>query len=158
MVVSGQRGATVRTQSPSSPSTVMRRVLASLAALAMLAALPACDFSSSAIGLTGTWEGEVVVGPGASAMRYDVTLRLSDNGSTVSGTGTVGSAAGDQTFAVINGTFAGTAVQLPLSFASDPIPGSLTGTLVDQDPGRISGSFSGPSDLDGEVHIELVAR
>lgn len=136
----------------------MRRVLAPLAALAMLVALPACDFGSDAIGLTGTWEGEVVVGSGTSAARYDVTLRLSDNGQSVSGTGTVGSAGGDLQFGVSDGTFVGTAVSLTLNFASDPIPGSLTGTLINQDPGRISGSFSGPSDLDGDVLIELVAR
>ena len=136
----------------------MRRLLSVAAVLAMLASLPACDLGEDPIGLTGRWDGEVVVGTGAAAVRYDVSLRLSDTGRAVTGTGTVGSASGELPFAVSGGTFIGTSVTLPLAFASDPIPGSLTGTLVNQDPGRISGTFSGPSDLDGNVQIELVAR
>ena len=126
--------------------------------LAALAVLPGCDSGSGAVGLTGTWEGEVTVDSGASAGRYGITMRLSDDGRTVSGTGTVGSENGDERFAISGGSFAGTSVTLPLTFASDPIPGSLTGALVNQDPGRISGSFSGPSNLVGDVQIELVAR
>lgn len=133
----------------------MRRLAVLLAAAAALAALPACDSGSDAIGLTGTWEGEVI---GATGSRYDITLRLSDTGRSVSGTGTVGSADGAQSFSVSGGSFAGTAVTLPLFFASDPIPGSLSGALTNEDPGRIEGSFSGPSDLDGDVRVELVAR
>jgi hypothetical protein len=136
----------------------MRRFLVSFAALAMVVALPACDLSGDPVGLTGTWEGEVTVGSGASAPQYAVTLRLSDTGLAVSGTGSVGSATGTQTFSVSGGTFSGTAVTLPLFFPSDPIPGALTGTLTNQDPGRIEGRFSGPADLDGDVRIELVAR
>lgn len=136
----------------------MRRLSVSLAALAVLVTLPACDFGSSATGLTGTWEGEVVVGSGPAATRYDVTLRLSDTGQSVSGTGSVESDAGVQSFAVSGGSFRGTAVSLPLFFASDPVPGSLSGTLVNRDPGRVAGTFFGPADLDGEVEIELVDR
>ena len=136
----------------------MRRLSVSLVALAALAVLPACDSGSDAVGLTGQWEGEVVVGSGPAATRYDVTLRLSDTGQSVSGRGTVESDAGIQTFAVSGGSFRGTAVSLPLFFASDPVPGSLSGTLVNRDPGRVAGTFFGPADLDGEVEIELVDR
>ena len=127
------------------------------AALAVLVALPACDFGSDAIGLTGTWEGQVTVG-GSAPASYDVSLRLNDNGQSVGGTGTVGSATGDLSFSVSGGTFVGTNVTLPLYFASDPVPGQLAGALTNRDPGRIEGTFSGPSDLDGDVRIELVAR
>lgn len=127
------------------------------ATLAALVVLPACDVGSDAVGLTGTWEGEVTVG-GSAPASYDVTLRLSDNGQSVGGTGTVGSATGDLSFSVSGGSFVGTSVTLPLYFASDPVPGQLSGALTNQDPGRIEGTFAGPSDLDGDVRIELVAR
>ncbi len=136
----------------------MRLPLLSLAALAALAVVSGCDAGADAIGLTGTWEGEIYDAADSDAPRYDVTLRLSDNGQSVSGTGTAGSNAGDQTFSVSGGSFVGTAVTLPLFFASEPIPGRLTGTLTNQTPGRIEGTFSGPADLDGDVRIELVAR
>ncbi len=129
----------------------MPRLAASVLALALLVALPACDAGASATGLTGTWEGEVVVGTTAS---YDVTLWLTDTGQSVSGTGTVGSTGGDLAFAVSGGSFVGTVVSLPLYFAADPIPGALVTT----DPGRIAGTFSGPADLVGDVQVELVAR
>lgn len=133
----------------------MPRLAASALALALLVALPACDAGASATGLTGTWEGEVVVGTTAS---YDVTLWLTDTGQSVSGTGTVGSTGGDLAFAVSGGSFVGTVVSLPLYFAADPIPGALSGALVTTDPGRIAGTFSGPADLVGDVQVELVAR
>lgn len=139
--------------------TVMHRFLASAVALAMLLTMTACDLGGSdAQGLTGRWQGEVVSGTGASATRYSITLQLSDTGQTVTGTGTVASAEGDQPFAVTRGSFINTAVELPLTFANDPIPGSLSGALTNRDPGRITGSFSGPSDTDGQVQIELVSR
>ena len=49
-------------------------------------------------------------------------------------------------------------VNLVLRFDGPPFQGSLTGRLVETDPGRIEGTFFGRGDANGDVEIELVAR
>ena len=129
----------------------MRRLAASAV---LLVALGACDSGSDAVGLTGRWEGTVAA-PGGT---YDVELRLSDTGRAVSGTGTVQVPNGPFRFAIADGSFIGTAVSLPFRLAEAPFNGSLSGTLVQQDPGRVEGRLVGPEDVTGDVEIELVGR
>ncbi|WP_412069134.1 hypothetical protein [Rubrivirga sp. IMCC43871] len=138
----------------------MTRRLAVLSlALLALAALPACDSGSDAIGLTGTWEGEIYDPNDATAPRYPVTLRLSDDGMRVTGNGVVASLPeGDLPFLVVDGTFIGTLVNLTLRYDVPPFMGSLSGTLVGTDPGMIRGTFTGRGEANGNVEIELVAR
>ncbi len=133
----------------------MRRLAPLLAVLAVLAVLPACDSGADAVGLTGTWEGQIST---PSSAQIDVELRLTDNGRVVSGTGTVSGSGAPFRFAITDGSFVGTSVTLPFMFSETPFQGSLAGTLVDRDPGRIEGTFTGPSVLTGPVRIELVAR
>ena len=96
----------------------MRRAALALA-LAALAVLPGCDSGSDAVGLTGTWEGEVQ----ASAGTYDISLQLRDDGRTVTGTGTVQVPNAPFRFAVSSGSFIGTRVELPFLLSESPFNG-----------------------------------
>ena len=137
----------------------MRRLVLSALALAALAVLPGCDGGGpEPVGLTGTWEGEIFDPNDAAAPRYPVELRLTDNGVTVRGSGSVDLPAGRADFVVTDGAFVGTIVDLDLLFEQLGRIGALSGNLIDTDPGRIRGTFNGPNEANGNVEIELVAR
>ena len=127
-----------------------------LAALAVLASvLPACgSLGDDDSGLTGTWEGTVT----GSEVAVPVTLRLRDNGQTVTGTG-VGELPGERwEFNVIGGSFVDRNVMLDFQYEVPPFKGGLDGTLVETSPGRISGTFQGRGAANGSVEIEIVDR
>lgn len=138
----------------------MRRLAVLVLTLVVLAVLPACDGGGSEpIGLTGTWEGEIYDPDLASAPRYPVTLRLTDTGQRVTGDGVVEDLPeGRLAFSVVDGSFVGTIVNLELLFEEAPFRGALSGNLINTDPGRIRGTFSGRGEANGEVLIEIVAR
>ena len=143
----------------------MRRFLVPLAALVALVVLPACDSGADAIGVTGTWEGDVFDPNVANATRYPIELRLTDTGVQVTGRGFVdGLVTDDQLpngrldFAVTGGSFLDGDLTLNLQFALAPFMGTITGDLVNQDPGRIRGSFAGRGEANGDLVIELTAR
>lgn len=138
----------------------MRRLPVLILALAALAVLPACDGGGpEPIGLTGTWEGEIYDPNDASAPRYPVELRLTDTGLRITGRGFVEDLPeGRLDFAVVDGSFIDRIVNLVLQFDVAPFRGGLNGTLVNEDPGRIRGTFTGRNEARGDVEIELVAR
>ena len=136
----------------------MRRLALVPVLLAALAALPACDASGpDPIGLTGTWEGAVTDGQDASRS-YPITLRLTDTGRTINGSGVVELPTERFEFQVVNGSFVDFRVLLPLQFNAPPFQGTLAGDLVETDPAVIRGTFSGRGDANGPVLVELVAR
>lgn len=134
----------------------MLRRLAPLALAATLA-IAGCDSGSDAIGLTGRWEGTITSSQNAT-VSSPVELQLNDTGQSITGTGEIDLADGTILFGVTSGTFINTSVNLALQFSETPFSGSLTGTLVQTDPGRIEGTFSGPRMANGPVRIEIVAR
>lgn len=127
--------------------------------LAALLSLPSCDSGGGAVGITGTWEGEVyAAAPGAT--RYPVTLRLSDTGATVTGEGTVEIAGADPfEFVVYSGSFVGRTVTLDTRFDMPPFNGGIDGTLTGTSPGMITGTFQGRGVVgDSRIEVELVDR
>lgn len=135
----------------------MRRLALFPLLLVALVALPACDTGGpDPIGITGTWEGFIT--SANTSTRYPVTLRLTDTGERVTGSGVYSLPSEDVEFTVVNGSFFQSNVNLELRFALPPFIGSLLGTLTETDPGRIEGQFSGRGDGNGPVDIELVAR
>ena len=131
--------------------------LSLLAALVIAAA--GCDSGSDAVGITGTWEGEVfAAAPGSP--RYPVTARFTDSGATVTGTGVVELPGADMfEFTVAGGSFDGSTVNLDLRFDSTPFRGSLIGRLTETSPGRIEGTFQGGGVVgDSRIAIELTDR
>ena len=131
----------------------------SLVAVLLLAplVLTACDAGGpDPIGITGTWEG--VIMNTRLGTSYPVTLRLTDTGERVTGSGEYTLPTERVEFTVVNGSFFQSNVNLELRFALAPFIGSLSGRLTETDPGRIEGTFSGRGDGSGDVDIELVAR
>ena len=126
---------------------------------ALLLALSACDSGSDAVGITGTWEGEVFSAQAGSA-RYPVTARFNDTGLLVTGTGVVELPGSDVfDFTVVGGRFDGSAVNLDIRFDSTPFTGSINGRLTSESPGRIAGTFQGGGLVgDSRIEIELVDR
>lgn len=139
----------------------MRRRLATLLlALATLAVLPACDVNGpDPIGVTGTWEGEIFDPEDASAPRYPVELRMSDNGIRISGSGFVEDLPeGRFDFDIFDGSFIDGNLTLELRFDQPPFMGSVAGVLVNRDPGRIQGTFFARGDANGNFRIEITSR
>ena len=136
----------------------MRRLALAPLLLVALVALPACDSGGpDAIGLTGTWEGLITDGQNA-ALNSPITLRLTDDGRSVNGSGVVELPDERFEFQVVNGSFVDLQVLLPLRFQQPPFEGTLAGRLTNQDPGVIEGTFSGRGNANGPVEVELVAR
>lgn len=138
---------------------MLRRLALVPLALAALVALPACDSGGpDAIGVTGTWEGEVYDPAVADAPRYPIELRLTDSGVRVVGTGSVELTAETVRFDVTDGTFFDGNLRLELQFDRAPFLGGITGVLVNEDPGRIEGTMSGTGEAGGEFVIEITSR
>ena len=130
----------------------------SLLAVALLA-LAACDSGGDAVGITGTWEGEVFAAA-AGSPRYPATVRLNDTGLNVTGTGVVELPGTDVfDFTVVGGSFSGTTVSLDTRFDRTPFTGSIVGQLTETSPGRIVGTFQGGGLVgDSRIDIRLVDR
>lgn len=136
----------------------MRSSLAAVGlALVAAVALTACDSGSDAVGLTGTWEGAIIDQNDAS-VTYPITFRITDTGMTITGDGEYELPNETVEFRVVRGTFVDFDVQLELLFELPPFIGSLSGDLIETDPGRIRGTFAGRGAGNGVVEIELVAR
>ena len=125
----------------------------------LLLVVSACDSGSDAVGITGTWEGEVFSAE-AGAARYPVTVRFQDTGLTVTGTGVVELPGADVfDFTVAGGTFDGSDVNLDLRFDRTPFTGSINGRLTSTSPGRIAGTFQGGGLVgNSRIEIELTDR
>lgn len=126
--------------------------------LFVLAALPSCSLGGheEARGVTGEWGGEAYT---SSTNRYPLTLDLTDAGSTITGTGAVELPDGPFEFRIIDGFYDGSGVNLTLRFESPPFQGSINGTLVNTDPGRIEGTLSGRDEVGSSAfYVELVDR
>ena len=130
----------------------------SLLAVAVVS-LAACDSGGDAVGITGTWEGEVFAAT-AGAPRYPVTVRFQDTGLTVTGTGVVELPGSDVfDFTVVGGTFRDGAVSLDIRFDRTPFTGSIIGRLTETSPGRIVGTFQGGGLVgDSRIDIRLTDR
>ena len=133
----------------------MTRALALAATLLVFG----CDSGGDATGVTGTWEGEVFA-LADGAPRYPATLRLSDAGTTVTGTGVVELPGSDVfNFTVVDGRFADGAVSLDLRFDQTPFSGTVNGQVSSGDPATISGTFQGGGLVgDSRIEVELVDR
>ena len=127
-----------------------------LSLLLVLVALAAsgCDSGSDAIGITGDWEGELVGTGGA----YPVAVTFRDSGQRVTGAGRVDLSDGPFAFDVTNGTFIDGVATLDLRFEGFPPTGQITATLVQTNPGVLSGTFQGRGEANGSLRIELVDR
>ena len=130
-----------------------------LAVLALtLAALPSCSLGGDgeARGVSGEWEGEAFT---SATARYPLTVALQDAGTTITGTGSAQLPDGPFEFRIIDGYFDGTGVNLTIRYEVPPFQGSINGTLVNRDPGRIEGSISGRDELgSAQFYIELAGR
>lgn len=129
-----------------------------LSLFAVLLMLSACDSGGDMTGVTGTWEGTVVASSGTDT--FPITARLRDAGTTITGTGVVELPGSDVfNFTVVDGSFIGTAVNLSIRFDSTPFSGSISGTLTNEDPARIEGTFQGGGVVgNSQFEIELVDR
>lgn len=140
----------------------MSRLVVSAVALALLVVLPACDSGGpDPVGLSGTWEGVVYDATTPNATRYPISFRLTDSGLRITGSGEVSDLpSGPFTFAVVNGQFLeDLSVTLELEFTQPPFMGRLAGRLVNEDPGRIEGTFSGSGETGNSlVRIEITSR
>ncbi|MGB3542007.1 hypothetical protein [Rubrivirga sp.] len=139
---------------------ISRFALVPLALVALLT-LSACDSSGpDAIGVTGVWEGVVFDPVVEGAPRYPVTVRMTDNGVEVAGQGTVRDIPeGDLAFFIDSGSsFVEGRLFLRLAFDRAPFIGSLSGVLVNEDPGIIEGTLQGSGSARGDFQIELRSR
>ena len=121
-------------------------------------ALSACDLGGpDAVGITGRWEGTVTNVQDAS-QQYPITLRLTDTGQTVFGTGEVVLPDDLFMFSIAGGSFIQGDVLLPLQFERPPFQGTISGELTQTDPAEITGTISGSGLANGPLVIELRAR
>ena len=156
-VVASGAAARVASADPARPAMTRRPAPLVLLATALLI-LPACDFGGSdAVGITGRWEGQVTDAQDG-AQSYDLTLRLSDNGRSVAGTGELDLPDGPFLFSVVGGTFVQGQVNLPVQSDRLSRPGSITGVLTQTDPGEITGDLTAPGVAGGPLVVELRAR
>ena len=124
-----------------------------------LLTLPACDsLGSDAIGITGTWEGEVFEAD-TPQTRYPLQLRLQDTGQFVSGTGSVELPGDLFEFSLNKGSFLNGIVNLDIRFDDPPFQGAIDGTLTQESPAQIEGTFAGRGLVgNARFEIELVDR
>lgn len=123
-----------------------------------LVALSACDLGGpDPIGITGRWEG-TVTSQQSPSQSYPITLRLTDDGRTVTGSGTVELPNDPFSFTVFDGSFVQGTVNLPIQFDRAPFQGTIAGELTETDPGEITGTISASGLANGPLVVELRAR